>query len=239
MLVEVVLERRRRSRGCALAGRQLAEALDVDRDGGQDVLQVGLGLSPVAAVAHAVAMGGFADGALDAGPHRVALVPGRVLLVSTVTDLQFEQFARGEAHGTLAVAGGGAGGTGGVGLALRRGEAGNDERGGAGRGRGVGAVPPLADLGLRAGDFLAVVAGAEVVAGVALLVAVLAGAVAGQRPDQGDPVLAPGPFHVHQGGVAAVRQVLAGEQAPGAPSGRGSRPGPACRRWWRASWRRR
>ena len=43
MLVEVVLERRWRSRGWVLAGRQLPEALDVDRDGGQDVLQVALG----------------------------------------------------------------------------------------------------------------------------------------------------------------------------------------------------
>jgi hypothetical protein len=43
---------------------------------------------------------------------------------------------------------------------------------------------------------------------------VLTGAVAGQRPGEGDPVLAPGPLHVHQGNVAAVRQVLAGEQAP-------------------------
>src|SRR5215467_3267092 len=79
---------------------------------------------------------------------------------------------------------------------------------------GVGAVTPLADLALGAGDFPAVVADAEVVAGVALLDAVLAGAVAGQRPGEGDPVLAPGPLHVHQGGVAAVHQVLAGEQAP-------------------------
>jgi hypothetical protein len=75
-------------------------------------------------------------------------------------------------------------------------------------------VPSLADLALRAGYLLAVVVDAEVVAGVALLVAVLAGAVAGQRPGEGDPVLAPGPLHVDQGGVAAVRQVLAGEQAP-------------------------
>ena len=75
-------------------------------------------------------------------------------------------------------------------------------------------MPPLADLALRAGDFPAVVAGTEVVAGVALLDAVLAGAVAGQRPGAGDPVLAPGPLHVDQGGVAAVGQVLAGEQAP-------------------------
>jgi hypothetical protein len=91
VLVEVVLERRWRSRGRVLAGRQWAEALDVDGDGGQDVLQVGLGLSPVAAVAHAVAAGELADGALDAGPYRVALVPGGVLLVSAVTYLQFEQ----------------------------------------------------------------------------------------------------------------------------------------------------
>ena len=97
----------------------------------------------------------------------------------------------------------------------------------------------LADLALGTGDFLAVVVGTEVVAGVALLGAVLAGAVAGQRPGEGDLVLAPGPLHVHQGGVAAVGQVLAGEQAPGAPAGRGSRPGPACRRWSRAWWRRR
>src|SRR5690348_358240 len=160
--------------------------------------QVSLGLSAVAAVAHAVAVGEFADGALDAGPHRVALVPGRVLLVSTVTDLQFEQFARRESHGALAVAGGGAGGPGGAGLALRLGEAGDDERGGVGRG----------------GDLLAVVVDAEVVAGVALLVAVLAGAVAGQPPDHNDLVLAAGPLHVDQGGVAAVDEVLAGEQAP-------------------------
>jgi Rad3-related DNA helicase len=44
VLVEVVLEGCRWSPGCALAGRQLAEALDVDGDGGEDVLEVGLGL---------------------------------------------------------------------------------------------------------------------------------------------------------------------------------------------------
>ena len=37
---------------------------------------MGLGLAPVAAVAHAVAAGELADGALDAGPDGVALVPG-------------------------------------------------------------------------------------------------------------------------------------------------------------------
>ena len=75
-------------------------------------------------------------------------------------------------------------------------------------------MPPLADLALRAGDLLAVEAGAEVVAGVALLVAVLAGAVAGQWPGEGDVVLAPGPLPVDEGGVAAVGEVLVWEQAP-------------------------
>src|SRR5215831_8468729 len=134
--------------GCALVGWELAEAFDVDRDGGQDMLQVGLGLSPVAAVAHAVAAGELADGALDAGPHGVALMPGEVLLVGAVAGLQLVELAREEAHSALAVAGGGAGGPGGAGLALALGEARHDERGGVGRGRGVGAVPPLADLAL-------------------------------------------------------------------------------------------
>jgi hypothetical protein len=87
VLVEVVLEGRRWSRGCALAGWELAAAFDVNRDGGQDILQVSLGLSPVAAVAHAVAAGELADGALDAGPHGVALVPGGILLAGAVVDL--------------------------------------------------------------------------------------------------------------------------------------------------------
>jgi hypothetical protein len=76
-------------------------------------------------------------------------------------------------------------------------------------------VPPLADLALRAGDFLAVLADSEVVAGVALQGAVLAGGVAGQWPGAGgDLVLAPGPLHRDQGGVAAVGEVPGGEQAP-------------------------
>jgi hypothetical protein len=182
VLVKVFLERRRWSRGCALAGGQLAEAFDVDGDGGEHVLEVSLGLASVAAVAHAVAAGELADGALDAGPDGVALVPGGVLLVGAVAELQFVQFSRGEAHGALAVAGGGAGGPGGAGLALALGEAGDDERGGVGRGGRVGAVPPVADLALRAGDLLAVEVDAEVVAGIALLGAVLAGGLPGSGP---------------------------------------------------------
>ena len=64
--------------------RQLAEALDVDGDGGEDVLEVGLGLPAVAAAAHAVAVGELADGGLDSGPHGVGLVPGGVLLAGAV-----------------------------------------------------------------------------------------------------------------------------------------------------------
>jgi hypothetical protein len=57
---------------------------------------VGLGLSPVAAVAYAVAAGELADGSLVAGPHSVALVPGGLLLVGAVADLQLVQIARGK-----------------------------------------------------------------------------------------------------------------------------------------------
>jgi hypothetical protein len=76
VLVEVVLERPLVVAGCFLAVRLLAEAFDVDGDGGQDVLEVGFGLAPVAAVTHAVAVGELTDGALDAGPDGVALAPG-------------------------------------------------------------------------------------------------------------------------------------------------------------------
>jgi len=75
-------------------------------------------------------------------------------------------------------------------------------------------MPALADLALRAGGLLAVVAGAEVVAGVALLGPVLAGRVSGQRAGEGDLVDAGGPLHVDQGGIAAVDEVGGGEQAP-------------------------
>jgi hypothetical protein len=43
LLVEVVLEGCRRSWGRAFSRRVLAEAFDVDGDGGEHVLQVGLG----------------------------------------------------------------------------------------------------------------------------------------------------------------------------------------------------
>ncbi|MFJ8098504.1 hypothetical protein [Streptomyces griseofuscus] len=48
------------------------DAFEVDRDGGQDVLDVSLGFAAVAALAHAVAVDELADRALDGGPQRVA-----------------------------------------------------------------------------------------------------------------------------------------------------------------------
>ena len=57
---------------------------------------MGLGLPPVAAVAHAVAVSELADGALDAGPDGVALVPGGVLLVGAVADLQLIELRGGK-----------------------------------------------------------------------------------------------------------------------------------------------
>src|SRR5262249_25569690 len=161
-----------------------------------------------------VAAGELADGALDAGPYGVALMPGGVLLVGAVAGLQLVELARGKPTVRLPspeVVQAALAGQGWHWALVKRATMSGAA---SGRGRGVGAVPPLADLALGAGDFPAVVVGAEVVAGVALLDAVLAGAVAGQRPGEGDPVLAPGPLHVHQGGVAAVHQVLVGEQAP-------------------------
>jgi hypothetical protein len=112
-----------------LAGGLLAEALDGDGDGGEHVLRVGFGLPAVATVAHGVAVGELADGALDAGPRCVALVPGGVVLAGAVAGLQLAELARGKPHGALAVTGGGAGGPGQAGLALGLGEAGDGERG--------------------------------------------------------------------------------------------------------------
>jgi hypothetical protein len=156
---------------------------------------------------------------LDARSDGVALVPGGILLVGAVRTCSSSN-SRGEAHGALAVAGGGAGGPHRAGLALRLGEAGDDKRGGVGRGGGVGAVSSLADLALRAGDLLAVVVNVEVVAGVALLIAVLADAVAGQRPGERDLVLASGPLHVD-------REVY----PPSAKCSPGSRPRRSSRAW--------
>ncbi|MFF2820449.1 hypothetical protein ACFVT9_33595 [Kitasatospora cineracea] len=74
-------------------------------------------------------------------------------------------------------------------------------------------MPALTDLASRAGDLLAVEVDAEVVPVEALVLAVLAGGVARQRPADGDLVFAGGSFEVDEEGVAAVDQVLVGQQS--------------------------
>src|SRR4051812_2224685 len=129
-LVEVVLEGSRPTeRGCFLGRWQSAEALDVDGDGGQDVLDVGLSLSSVAATAHTVAVGELVDRALHSGAHRVAGLPLGRLLLGADAELQVAEFSWGKADGAGAFAGGGALGTGRAGLALTLGEPGHDQRG--------------------------------------------------------------------------------------------------------------
>lgn len=73
-------------------------------------------------------------------------------------------------------------------------------------------MPALADLPLGAGDLLAVVVDVEVVAGEAFTPTVLPGGVAPERPGDGDLVVMCGLCKVGQGGVAAVDQVLGGQQ---------------------------
>lgn len=101
----------------------------------------------------------------------------------------------------------GRGGTGSLG------EPGHDQRGRGGRGGRVGAMPALADLPLGAGDLLAVVVDVEVVPGEGLVLTVLTGGVAPQRPGDGGLVCTGGLFQVGQGGVAGVDRVFGGQQS--------------------------
>ena len=61
-----------------------AEAFDVHGDGGQDMLDVGLGCAVVATAAGLVAQGELGDGALDSRAQGIAFAPGWVLLVGAV-----------------------------------------------------------------------------------------------------------------------------------------------------------
>lgn len=73
-------------------------------------------------------------------------------------------------------------------------------------------MPAGADLALGTGDLPTVVVDVEVVPGEALVLAVLAGGVALQRPGDGDRVFTGGLLQAGQGGVAGVDQVLGGQQ---------------------------
>jgi hypothetical protein len=97
VLVQEVLEGGRRPGRDCFAGRgQTAQALDVHGDRGEDVLQVGLGLSPVAAATHAVPMGELVDGALHSGADRVAGFPVGRVLFSANADLQVAELLWGK-----------------------------------------------------------------------------------------------------------------------------------------------
>ena len=215
-----------------------AEALDVHGDSGEDMLQVGLGLSPIAAPTHAVPVGELVDGALHSGTDRIPGLPvGRVLLGADA-ELQVAEFSRGKADVPGAVSGGGALDADRARLALALGEPRHDQRGGGGRGSQVGAMPAPADLPLGAGDLLAIEVDVEVVPVEPFVAAVLAGGVTRQRSGDGDLVFPGGVFQVDQGGVATVDQVLGGQQSTTLPGGCGCRAGPGRRSWRPRSWPR-
>jgi hypothetical protein len=68
-----------------------AEALEVDRDRGQDVLNVDLGGPVVAAATHLMGVDDLVDGALDAGAGVVETQPVEILLVGAVLGLDLVQ----------------------------------------------------------------------------------------------------------------------------------------------------
>ncbi|WP_455770813.1 hypothetical protein [Streptomyces bobili] len=73
-----------------------ADTFEVDCDGGQDVLDVGLFFASVAALAHAVAVDELADRALDGGSQRVAREPFLGLLLGSGLGLDVVELARQE-----------------------------------------------------------------------------------------------------------------------------------------------
>jgi len=185
--------------------------------------RVGLGLSPVAASTHAVSVGELVHGALHSGTDRVPGLPIRRALLGADTELQVTQFLRGKAHVPGTVTRGGALDADRAGLALGRGEPRHDQRGGGGRGCRIGAMPAFADLPLRASDLLAIEVNMEVVPIEALVAAVLPGGVARQRSGDGDLVFPGGVCQVDQRGVAAVDEVLGGQQATALQTGMDTR----------------
>ncbi|GAA1932691.1 hypothetical protein GCM10009753_77940 [Streptantibioticus ferralitis] len=73
-------------------------------------------------------------------------------------------------------------------------------------------MPSLADLALGAGHLPAVEVDVGVVPAGVFILAVLTGGVARQRPGDRDLVFPGGLFQVDRGGVAAVDEVLGGQQ---------------------------
>jgi len=97
VLVQEILEGSRRpARDRATGGWQAAETLDVHGDRGEHMLQVGLGLSPVAAPTHAMSVDELIGGALHSGTDRIPGLPVGRLLLGADAELQVVEFSRGK-----------------------------------------------------------------------------------------------------------------------------------------------
>lgn len=170
-------------------------------------------------------MGELVDGDLHPRAHRKTGLPIGRLLFGATADLQVAEFPRGKADVPGGFTGGGAPSADRAGLTLPLVNRATTSGAAVGEEGRVGAMPSLADRALRAGHLSAVDVDEEVVPAEALVLAVLAGGVARQRPGDRDLVLLGAPFHVDQGGVATVDQVLGGQQLavpqPGVDAGQG------------------
>ena len=115
-------------------GEPGVEADDVDRCGGQDVAEVGLGQTRVAGAADAGAADGLRDGAFDACAYVVALLPllGLLFLAALGQNFLLLTGQEGQAASALAVGGRGALGSQWTGCAVGGGEVDAGQRGPAG-----------------------------------------------------------------------------------------------------------
>ncbi len=189
-----------------LVGEPGVVADEVDRGGGEVVLQAGLGQAQVAGAADAGDVGGLAHGALDSGPDLVVVLP----LVAAL-------LGAGLLDGLVDVAGAqrqlasGPGGGGAPGFRRACPAGGGVEPDHDGFGAALGARAPAGAGGaLRAADLVGVPVDGERGGGVAAGPR-LGGGVGQQRAEQGDPA-GPGGEQQVGGGVAGIHDVLAGEQ---------------------------
>src|SRR5215211_3583353 len=147
-----------------MAGPPGVEADEIDRGGGDEVLEAGLVQSDVAGPAGAGDVGGLGDGALDPGADAVTVLPGVGVLCGASGGERLVDRAWVEGELAAVVSGGGsaavadrAGTAGGVG------EADDDARSAV-----LGArVPAAAAPALRAGDLPGVPVDGECLGGVA------------------------------------------------------------------------
>jgi len=175
--VEALLERGRRARPIGVTGGLLkAQPLDVDRECGQDVLDVRLGQAAVATSASSMAVHELLDGALGPGAQPVEPAPVRILLVSPILGLKFVQAAGREVQAAKRARG--ARGLFGAAAAL----AGIESDHHRGRLRHRQIPPVAADLPVGASDLASVEVDDEVLPAEAVLGPVLWAGVSGSGP---------------------------------------------------------